>query len=209
MNIQNTHTKHIVLAITGASGAIYAKRAIEKMAESGCNEDKNIPILNQSTELSVIFTQTAKEVFAHETGCNYEKFAAGYSTVTNITFIDNSNFHYKYASGSNKLDCMIIIPCSMGSLSRIAQGLSTDLIGRIADVQLKERRPLILVPREAPYNLIHLRNMTTLTEAGANIIPASPSFYSLPKTMDNLIDSFVERVLDIAGICTLENKYKW
>lgn len=207
-----SQTKHIVLAVTGASGAIYAKKAIEKICENNCNPSAQYP----SVHLSVIFTQTAKEVFAHETGCSYEEFvehstntASQTASTPCITFIDNTNFHHKYASGSNKLDALIILPCSMGSLARIAQGLSADLIGRIADVQLKERRPLLLVPREAPYSLIHLRNMTSLTEAGATIIPASPSFYSIPQTLNDLIDSFVERILDIAGIAPLKDQYKW
>ncbi len=187
-----------LLAVTGASGAVYAKSFIEKMTgiRSG---------------LYVIFTETAKEVFRHETGISYTDFTRSVTLKHsgNITFISNSDFNFKYASGSNILECMIILPCSMGSLARIAQGLSIDLIGRIADVQLKERRKLIIVPRESPYNLIHLRNMTALTEAGAIIAPASPSFYAKPGTLEDLADSFTERILELSGTETLSQKYRW
>lgn len=201
-----SHTKHILLAVTGASGAVYAKKFIDKIIDlNNCND---IP---QSTiELSVIFTQTAKEIFEHETGIQYTDYIKSTTqTSQQVKFIENTNYNFKYASGSNKLDCMIILPCSMGSLARIAQGLSIDLIGRIADVQLKEKRTLIIAPREAPYNLIHLRNMTTLTEAGSIIVPASPSFYNKPNTLEDLIDSFVERILYTAAISQLSPKYKW
>jgi 4-hydroxy-3-polyprenylbenzoate decarboxylase len=111
-----------------------------------------------------------------------------------------NDFYAPFASGSAGYDTMVIIPCSMGTLGRIATGISDDLITRAADVILKERGRLIVVPRETPYNLIHLRNMVTLTEAGAIIMPATPSFYSLPSNMDELVDTVVNRVLDLAGI---------
>lgn len=189
--------KEIVLAVTGASGAAYAKRYIEKFPETG-------------TGLFIIFTETAKEIFRQETGIRYEDFtlsAAG--NRENIHFIPNSDFGFKYASGSNILECMVVLPCSMGSLARIAQGVSTDLIGRIADVQLKERRKLILVPRESPYSLIHLRNMTVLAEAGAVIAPASPSFYAKPEHINTLVDSFTERIMEISGVAGLSPQYRW
>ena len=105
-----------------------------------------------------------------------------------------------FVSGSAKFDAMVVIPASMGTIGRIAHGFSDSTVARAADVFLKERRKLILVPREAPYNLIHLRNMATLTEAGATIIPASPSFYSKPKTITELVDTIIARVLDHLGI---------
>lgn len=189
--------KAMVLAVTGASGAIYAKRFMERFPEAGI-------------DLSVLFTETGKAVFRHETGISYEDFKQSISGKrTHIRFIPNSDFGFKYASGSNVLDCMVVLPCSMGSLARIAQGVSTDLIGRIADVQLKERRKLILVPRESPYSLIHLRNMTALTEAGAVIAPASPSFYAKPEQIHTLVDSFSERIMEIAGIAGLSPQYRW
>lgn len=203
------HTKQILLAVTGASGAIYAQNFIGKIMEQQHGDgDSPLP----PVELLIIFTQTAQEVFLHEIGSKYDHYIQAIrqdACSPKITIIENNDFNCKYASGSNKLDCMIILPCSMGSLARISQGLSTDLIGRIADVQLKEKRPLVIVPRETPYNLIHLRNMTSLAEAGATILPASPSFYSKPQSLNELVDSFVERIMDIAEISTLSNRYRW
>ncbi|MEF9931489.1 MAG: UbiX family flavin prenyltransferase [Bacteroidales bacterium] len=201
--------KNILLAVTGASGAIYVKTFIEKVAIHSKEIDSYL-------NLWVIFTQTAKAVFEEETGYKYDNYVANIeqncknaTTKSQILFVENSNYTFKYASGSNKLDCMVILPCTMGSLARISQGLSIDLIGRIADVQLKEKRPIIVVPREAPYNLIHLHNMTALTMAGATIFPASPSFYNKPNTLNSLVDSFVERVMDIAEIVQLSERNKW
>jgi len=105
-----------------------------------------------------------------------------------------------FVSGSARFDSMVVIPASMGTIGRIAHGTSDSTVARAADVFLKERRRLILVPRESPYNLIHLRNMATLTEAGATIIPASPSFYTKPKTITELVDTVVARILDHLGI---------
>ena len=104
---------------------------------------------------------------------------------------------------------MVVLPCSMGMLGRIAAGTADDAIARMADVQLKERRPLILVPRETPLNLIHLRNMVTLTEAGAVIAPAAPAFYTRPDSLDKLVDNFVARLLQLAGLQPLDKQYKW
>lgn len=202
MNTQNT-----LLAVTGASGSVYAQNFIRKIGNSTSQATDSA---QGTIKLYVIFTETAKEVFLHETGCSYADFSRTVSTGNpNIHFISNTDFHFKYASGSHRLDCMVVLPCSMGTLGRIAQGLSLDLIGRIADVQLKERRKLILVPREAPYNLLHLRNMTALTEAGAIITPASPSFYARPQTLEELTDSFTERILELSGINPLSEKYRW
>jgi 4-hydroxy-3-polyprenylbenzoate decarboxylase len=117
-----------------------------------------------------------------------------------IQYDENDSMFVPFVSGSAKVDAMVVIPASMGMVGRIAHGVSDSTIARAADVFLKERRKLILVPREAPYNLIHLRNLVTLTEAGATIIPASPSFYSKPKTITELVDTIVARVLDHLGI---------
>ena len=199
---KTTARRVFLLAVTGASGSLYARRLMEKAAA--------LP----ETDLWVIFTETAKEVWRHETGKpwpgenNLYKGTTG-QTNGRIHFTENNDFRFKYASGSNRLDCMIILPCSMGTLGRIAGGISADLIGRIADVQLKEKRPLLLVPREAPYNLIHLRNMTALCEAGATIIPASPSFYSRPHSLEDLIDLFTERLLETAGFGSGEERFRW
>lgn len=193
--------KSVVLGISGASGAIYAKKFIELASTI------------EGLELHLIFTATAEGVWEHETGISHKEFIDNLSLSqgckARIELVDNSNFNHKYASGSNRLDSMVILPCSMGSLARIATGVSADLIGRIADVQLKERRRLVIVPREMPYSLIHLRNMTALTEAGAIICPASPSFYTKPASIEELSLGFAERIMDTAGIREISERYRW
>ena len=173
----------IVVAITGASGSIYAKLLLEKLAA----------IPGQLEAVSIVMTENAREVWHTELGNeSYKNF--------NFPFFSQRDFHAPFASGSGKYDTMIIIPCSMGTLGRIASGSSSDLITRAADVVLKERRRLICVVRDTPYNLIHIRNMETLTLAGGIICPATPSFYSLPKTIDDVAATVVDRVLDLAGL---------
>jgi 4-hydroxy-3-polyprenylbenzoate decarboxylase len=120
---------------------------------------------------------------------------------------EKDNFDAPFASGSAKFDTMIIIPCSMGSLGRIAAGVSSDLVSRAADVILKERRKLICVVRDTPYNLVHIRNMETITLAGGIICPASPSFYSNPSTIEAVVSTVVDRVIDLAGF-DLES-FRW
>jgi len=183
--------KKIVVAITGASGSIYAKRFLEKLNTT------STPIEN----CSVVFSKNARDIWAYELKEPFD--------VNGLPFkvFEPNDFYAPFASGSAGYDTMIIIPCSMGTLGRIAAGISDDLITRTADVILKERCKLIVVPRETPYNLIHLRNMVTLTEAGAIVMPATPSFYSQPSSINDLVDTVVNRVLDLAGI---ENDgYKW
>ena len=173
----------IVVAITGASGSIYAKLLLEKLSA----------IRQQWEAVSVVMTDNAREVWRTELGNeSYTKF--------DYPVFSQRDFHAPFASGSGKYDTMIIIPCSMGTLGRIASGSSSDLITRAADVVLKERRRLICVVRDTPYNLIHIRNMETLTLAGGIICPATPSFYSLPKTIDEVAATVVDRVLDLAGL---------
>jgi len=173
----------IALGITGASGAIYARALLNRLTT----------LQNQVEEVGVVMSNNAREVWKHELGeSSYENLP--------FRFYDRQDFFAPFASGSAQFNTVIICPCSMGTLGRIAGGISDDLITRAADVALKERRKLILVPRDTPYNLIHLRNMTTLTEAGAIICPASPSFYSLPKNLDDLASTVVDRVLDLAGL---------
>ncbi len=172
----------VIVAITGASGSIYAKTLIEKL----------LTIKNQLDELDIIMTENAKEVWQTElSNSSYEKFGT--------SVFSYNDFSAPFASGSGQFNTMIIIPCSMGTLGRIASGVSNDLITRAADVILKERRKLILVVREMPYNLIHIRNMETITLAGGIICPATPSFYSKPKTMEEIATTVVDRVLDLAG----------
>ena len=175
--------KKIVVAITGASGSIYAKNLLEKLSLL----DK------QWDELSVVMTDNSKQVWETELGNDQYKSLP-------VKFYSTRDFLAPFASGSGQYDTMIIIPCSMGTLGRIAGGFSNDLITRAADVILKERRKLICVIRDTPYNLIHIRNMETVTLAGGIICPASPSFYSQPKTFDELAATVTDRVLDLAGL---------
>lgn len=172
----------IVLAITGASGSIYSRLIIERLLQ----------IKDQWQELSVVMTENAKTVWKTE-------LPAVNFTDYNLTLVDSKDFNAPFASGSGKYNIMIIAPCSMGTLGRIANGISDDLISRSADVILKEKRRLICVARETPYNLIHLQNMEKITLAGGIICPATPSFYSVPKTIDDVALTVVDRVLDLAG----------
>lgn len=178
----------IVLAIGGSSGSVYAYRLMSKL--------KDIP----NIELGIVMSDNAVINWELEIG-KFEKADWPY------TFYHKNDFNAPFASGSAKYMSMIVCPCSMGLLGRITQGISDDLTTRAADVILKERRKLILVPRETPYNLIHLRNMTALTEAGAIICPATPSFYSNPKTLEEIVDTVVDRVLDLVGIDV--KTYRW
>ena len=174
--------KKIVIAITGASGSIYSKLLLDKLEK----------LRSQWDEVSVVITENAKQVWNTELGDK------GYQNNTFKNF-SVSDFTAPFASGSGKYGTMIIIPCSMGTLGRIASGVSNDLISRAADVILKERRKLICVIRDTPYNLIHIRNMETVTLAGGIICPASPSFYSKPSTLEHAAATVVDRVLDLAG----------
>jgi 4-hydroxy-3-polyprenylbenzoate decarboxylase len=145
-------------------------------------------------------TKNACTVWETELGNqDYKKFA--------LDFYDTDDFKAPFASGSAKFDTMIIVPCSMGTLGRIAAGISSDLISRAADVILKERRKLICVIRDTPYNLIHIRNMETVTLAGGIICPASPSFYSKPVSMESLAGTVVDRIIDLAGFDL--NSFRW
>jgi 4-hydroxy-3-polyprenylbenzoate decarboxylase len=175
--------KKIIIAITGASGAVYAKTILEKLSL----------LKEQWKDLAIIMSTNAQQVWQTELEDSSYKDIAGKLYTT-------SDFTAPFASGSGQYDTMIIVPCSMGTLGRIASGMSNDLITRAADVVLKERRKLICVVRETPYNLVHLRNMETVTLAGGIICPATPSFYSKPKTIDDVAATVVDRVLDLAGI---------
>jgi 4-hydroxy-3-polyprenylbenzoate decarboxylase len=180
----------LILAVSGASGSIYALKLLERL----------VSLDPRPAEIAVILSDTAREIWRSEIG---EEFHTGFPAKE----YDNNNFYAPFASGSSSYEKMIICPASMGTLGRIAGGVSDDLITRAADVMLKERRQLILVPREAPYSLIHIKNMELLTLAGAVICPASPSFYSKPLTIDSLVNTVVERVLTLAQIET--GTYRW
>ena len=179
----------IVLAITGASGSIYAKQLIEKLQA----------IAPQWEELAIVLTDNAKQVWETELGdTSYTNYFEARDR--KITTWSTKDFTAPFASGSGKFNTMIIAPCSMGTLGRIAHGISSDLISRAADVILKERRKLICLLRDTPYNLIHIRNMETVTLAGGIICPATPSFYSKPTTLEEVAATVTDRVLDLAGL---------
>jgi flavin prenyltransferase len=180
----------IIVALSGASGSVYAKILLDKL----------ILIKSQWTDLGIIITDNAKLVWETEIGENsYNNYDAKYYR--------KNDFMAPFASGSANYNIMIIAPCSMGTVARIASGISDDLISRAADVVLKERRKLICVVRETPYNLIHLNNMETITRAGGIICPASPSFYSKPKTIEEAVSTVIDRVIHLAGL-EIES-FKW
>ena len=173
---------NILIAITGASGSVYPKLLLDKL----------LLIKDQWQEVSIVMSDNAKEVWKTELdSTSYENYP--------MKFYGTKDFTAPFASGSGQYKTMITIPCSMGTLGRIASGISNDLITRAADVILKERRKLICVVRDTPFNLIHIRNMETITLAGGIICPASPSFYSKPKTLEEVAATVVDRVLDLAG----------
>ncbi|RZJ34032.1 MAG: UbiX family flavin prenyltransferase [Flavobacterium sp.] len=182
--------KKVVVALTGASGSVYAKVLFDKL----------IKLSDQIEAIGVVMSDNAKEVWQFELGNQHYKDY-------NFTFYHKNDFNAPFASGSAKYDTMIIVPCSMGTLGRIAHGISNDLISRAADVVLKERRKLIAVVRDTPFSLIHLNNMKTVTESGGIICPANPSFYSLPKTIEEVAETVVNRVLDLAGF--EQESYRW
>jgi flavin prenyltransferase len=172
----------LVVGISGASGAPYAKRLLDFLAEHG---------EAHGVSADVVFTTTGKQVWAQEIGAPPRHPFPTWS---------NQDFTAPFASGSSQYDAMVVIPCSSGQLARIAYGLSVDLVGRAADVMLKEKRRLVLVLRETPISLVHARAITQVVEAGALVMPASPSFYSGPRTIEALVDTVVARVLDRLGL---------
>ena len=182
--------KKIVIAVTGASGAIYAKLLLDKLQQ----------LDTQIAGVGVVMSDNARQVWQLELGNeDYKNYP--------FKFYDKNDFMAPFASGSARFDTMVVVPCSMGTLGRIATGISNDLTTRAADVILKERRKLILVARDTPLNLIHIRNMETITLAGGIICPAVPSFYSNPKTIEDVAMTVVNRVIDLMG---LENdSYRW
>jgi flavin prenyltransferase len=198
--------RKIIVAVTGASGAKYAKLLLDALSgqKTGGRELRRYPgaaaMEEQMAAIAVIFSDNAREIWEYELG---EKFVAP----EGVTLYKNNDFYAPFASGSSDWDTLIICPASMGMLGRIAGGVSNDLISRAADVMLKERRRLIIVPRETPYSLIHINNMKLLTEAGAIICPATPSFYSRPNSIDELVNTVVERILSLAGLGN--NGFKW
>lgn len=180
----------IAVAITGASGSIYTKVLLDSL----------VKLQQQVKEIGVVWSDNARTVWQHELGNeDYKNYP--------FKIWDKNDFMAPIASGSAGYDVLIICPCSMGTAGRIAGGISNDLITRAADVMLKERKKLICVVRETPYNLVHLRNMKTITEAGGIICPATPSFYSRPQTLEEMAYTVVHRVLQLAGIDA--DGYRW
>ena len=171
----------VVVAITGASGAIYARQTLQQLIAA-----------DQVEQIALIVSDMGREVMAYE--------GVELPVSDKIVCYANGEMFSSVASGSAEWDAMVIVPASMGSVGRIASGVSSSLIERAADVMLKERRRLIVVVRETPYSLIHLRNMTTLTEAGAVILPATPSFYSHPADLEQATMTVVERIIAHVGI---------
>lgn len=183
--------RKIVIAITGASGSIYAKVLMSKLAQIG---------KDQIEQIGVVMSDNAKDVWKYELGDeSYQHF--------DFQFYSKNDFMAPFASGSAQYDSMIVCPCSMGTLARIANGTSSDLTTRAADVMLKERRKLILVTRETPLNLIQINNMATVTQAGGIICPASPSFYSLPTTIEDVAATVVDRVISLLDLKI--DSYRW
>ncbi|GHT12648.1 flavin prenyltransferase UbiX [Bacteroidia bacterium] len=175
----------IIVAITGASGAIYAQYLLQRLCEQR----------NEWAEIALVVSDCGQQVFIHELG--QQAWNALLSLPVRV--YDRHDFFAPIASGSAGYEAMVVVPCSMTTLARIAHGIADNLIARAADVMLKERKRLVVVPRETPYSLIHLQNMQRITEAGGIVCPASPAFYSHPATLAELSNLLIERVLQLAG----------
>ncbi len=173
---------NLVVAVTGASGAIYAKLLLDQLS-----------LMHESIgKVAVVFSETGKIVWKHELGTESWKH---YS----FDFYTGKDFDAPFASGSSSFNAMVVIPSTMGTMARIANGSAEDLIGRAADVMLKEKHPLVIVPRETPLNLIHVENMKTIMLAGGTILPANPSFYNSPGSISDLSMTVVNRALKMLG----------
>ena len=183
--------KHkIIVAITGASGSIYAKVLLDQL----------VVLKDQIDAVGIVMSKNAKDVWEFELGNDsYKDYP--------FKYYEKNDFMAPFASGSAQYKIMIVAPCSMGTLARIATGVSNDLVTRAADVILKERRKLILINRDSPLNLIHINNMKTITEAGGIIMPASPSFYSKPNNFEELAATVINRVIDLADL--KKDSYRW
>jgi 4-hydroxy-3-polyprenylbenzoate decarboxylase len=187
-----------VVVITGASGSVYGLRLVEQLLSSG-------------NAVTLIATKAGREVMEYETGFTMPEAGAAGAAEAILRFleitpssalrlVDENDLFDAAASGSARIDGMAVCPASMGFCGAIASGLASDLPERAADVMLKERRPLVVVPRETPMSLVHLRNLTALAEAGAVVVPAAPAFYQRPASIDDLVDFVVGKVLDVLGI---------
>ncbi len=196
----------IVLGITGASGAIYAEQILHKLLTANIRTyvvftstaAKVIPLEIQNSLLHFLCTSRAQTRFHENAECLAlcEQWNLNAENLAHLRVFSNDDLYAPIASGSEGATHMIVAPCSMGALARIAHGISSTLLERTADVMLKERRPLVIVPRETPFSAIHLQNMLTLCQANARIVPAMPAFYHLPKNINELVGFMVERILD-------------
>ncbi len=186
---------HIVVGITGASGSIYGLRLVEEL-------------LRAQMKVTVLLTNAGRQVMAFEAKLEasekpqecLQQLKDYFSTEHNLSHYGIDDFFVPVASGSSAPDAVVICPCSMGTVGRIAAGLSDNLLERVADVALKENRKLLLVPRETPFNQIHLENLLRLSKAGADILPAMPGFYQQPETVADLVDFVVGKILDNLGV---------
>lgn len=190
MNENNSQIRHFVVAITGASGSVYGLRLISELLRSGAR-------------VSLMLTSAGRQVMNHEMGIDWSaeiktqrQQVQEYFASIAVDSLGIDDFWAGAASGTAAADAMIVVPCSMGTLGRVAAGLSGNLLERAADVMLKERRKLLMVPRETPFNSIHLENMLRLTQAGAVILPAMPGFYHGPERIEDLVDFVVGKILD-------------
>jgi 4-hydroxy-3-polyprenylbenzoate decarboxylase len=174
----------VVVGITGASGSIYARTLIESLRA------------HRDVELAAVLSRSAPEVWTHEIGGDVREWLEKQG----VAQFEGRNYAAPFASGSAKWDAMVVVPCSMSALARVAHGISDDLLARAADVMIKERKKLILVARETPLSEIHLSNMLTVTRAGAMVLPATPSFYKRPESIDDVVRTVTARILDHVGI---------
>lgn len=188
--------RHFAVAVTGASGSIYGLRATAEILRAGM-------------KVSLIITRAGFAVMKEECGIDWSGAGAGMAdelqryfgdSADRLSFYEEDDLFAPIASGSSAPDAMIVVPCSMGTLSRVSCGNSGNLLERAADVMLKEGRPLVLVPRETPFNAIHLEHMLKLARLGVKVVPAMPGFYHKPETMDDLVDFVVGKVLDSVGV---------
>jgi 4-hydroxy-3-polyprenylbenzoate decarboxylase len=175
----------LVFGISGASGAPYARRLLALLRAMP-------PTAAPSVQVDLVLSRTAEQVWALECG--------GSPRDLGFPVYEGRDYSAPFASGSARYDAMLVLPASMSCIARIAHGTSDDLLTRAADVMLKERKPLVLVPREAPYSTIHLENMLSVTRAGAIVLPASPSFYGRPQSLEQVLDTVLARVLDHLGV---------
>ena len=186
-----------VVAITGASGAVYAQRLLLALSRT-------------PHQVEIVASRIGADVFQQETGTKLERFVGQLpSDTARFKIWERDDLYAPFSSGSQIYDAMAVVPCSGGLLGRAATGVSSDLISRACDVFLKENRKLVLLVREAPLSDVHLQNMLTLRRAGAVILPASPGFYTRPKDITELVDSVVQRVLDHMGLADVEVHRRW